>query len=244
MFFKNYFNAKKTLHGVLFIFWYTGCPGNNDTQTIVHHINVNLSYICYLRLKIYFQHNGKMFLHIEVSYHHIVCWRERFCMEAHFWPKGYVNSRNDVHWSLERPDGVLKKPLHSQVTDWLAMCYGKGTIVSFFSEEGDNTVTVNSERYIKIVLEHFLAELSRRQNVNKQRLWFQQAATPHTSKMAINWLNDHLVTRVISLNTRHIWAPNGRDLNPLDFFNWGSTKGRAYEDSLKTLDDRKAAILR
>ena len=41
-------------------------------------------------------------------------------------------------------------------------------------------------------------------------------ATPHTSQMAFNWLNDHFGTRVISVNTSHVWAPKSPDLNPLD----------------------------
>ena len=56
----------------------------------------------------------------------------------------------------------------------------------FFFEENGNTVTVNSERYIKMALEPLLTELSRLQTVNMQRVWFQQdGATPHTHR----WLS-------------------------------------------------------
>ena len=48
-----------------------------------------------------------------------------FFGEAHFYVCSYVNSRNAVHWRLERSDKVLTKHLHStKVTVWTAMRRG------------------------------------------------------------------------------------------------------------------------
>ena len=126
-------------------------------------------------------------------------------VEAHFWQNGYVNSRNSVHWNLERPWWSIAKAITLEE--------GHSSASNVPRERSNGTI---------FLLETFLAKLWQRQDVNMQRVWFQQdGATPHTSQMALNWLRDHYCTRVIRLNTRHVWAPKSSDVNPLDFFAWG-----------------------
>ena len=78
--------------------------------------------------------------------------------EAHFHLDGQVNSRNNVYWGSERPAEVTEKPLHSQkVTVWAALSM-KGVVGPLFFEEQEKTVTINTDRYLKI-LEVFWKEL-------------------------------------------------------------------------------------
>lgn len=74
----------------------------------------------------------------------------------------------------------MEKPLNCQkVTVWAALS-SRGIIGPFFFEdtEGD-TVTVNSERYLKLMKSKFLPAL-RRKVVNLDNVWFQQDVLRHT----------------------------------------------------------------
>ena len=80
--------------------------------------------------------------------------------EAHFHLDGQVNSKNNIFWGEKPPIEVAQKPLHSaKVTAWCAI-WSKGIFGPYFFEEDGLTVTVNTERYLK-VLEKFYRELER-----------------------------------------------------------------------------------
>ena len=80
-----------------------------------------------------------------------------FSDEAHFYLCGYFNSRNAVHWGLERPEKVLKKLLHStKGIVWAAIRKGQKPIGPFFLEDDNQaTVTVNFETYMEMALQPF-----------------------------------------------------------------------------------------
>ena len=75
-----------------------------------------------------------------------------FSDEAHFYLNGHVNNKNHVFWGSSAPDEVYEKGLHDKkVTVWVAMSY-QGVIEPFFFEDEDkNTVTVNSDRYARVL---------------------------------------------------------------------------------------------
>lgn len=86
-----------------------------------------------------------------------------FSDEAHFYLNGQINKQNCRFWGKEKPDIYLEKPLHGdKVTVWAALS-SDGIIGPFFYENEDgDTVTVNSERYIKLMKSKFLPTLRRR----------------------------------------------------------------------------------
>ena len=47
---------------------------------------------------------------------------------------------------------------------------------------------------------------------------------------------------LISLGTTHDWAPHSPDLNPLDYWFWGTAKGSVYANCPATLDDLKQEV--
>ena len=164
--------------------------------------------------------------------------------EAHFYLNGQVNSKNNIFWGSERPDEVAQKPLHSQkVTVWCALS-SKGIIGPFFFEERGQTVTINTERYIK-VLEKFWKELEKRYPSQMCRMWFQQdGASPHASNLSLEWLKDHFKSRIVSRRTTVGWPPHSPDLSPPDFYLWGFLKDRVYKNTPQTLPALKSNITR
>ena len=166
-----------------------------------------------------------------------------FSDEAHFHLDGGVNTQNCRIWAAERPDVVLQRPLHSQkVTAWCAIS-AKGIIGPFWFQRTDGSaVTVTKERYTK-TLDRFWTRLQAKHQRNLNVFWFQQdGATPHTSNIALEWLETHFCGRVISRKASNPWPAHSPDLTPLDFFLWGYLKSRVYQSSPQTLHDLKAAI--
>lgn len=132
-----------------------------------------------------------------------------FSDEAHFHLTGQVNTQNCRIWASAPPDTLLEVPLHSpRVTVWCAMS-STGIIGPFFFEDGNGcTQTVNKERYVRI-LERFWATVQEGSTSDGDEIWFQQdGATPHTSKMALQWLQERLGERIISRGTDTPWPPH------------------------------------
>ena len=72
--------------------------------------------------------------------------------EAHFYLSGAINKQNYRHWSSENPNIIHQKPLHSQkVTVWCAV--SKFEDLTSFKMQRRLSVTVTSERYVKMLLE-------------------------------------------------------------------------------------------
>lgn len=168
-----------------------------------------------------------------------------FSDEAHFHLNGAVNAQNSRVWTSELPDMVLESPLHSpKVTAWCAMT-ANGLIGPFFFEASNGTtVTVNKTRYVSM-LERFWHALEDDPEIDTENMWFQQdGAPPHTSRIALIWLQDHLGGRVLSRKTENPWPAHSPDLTPLDFYLWGYLKSKVYATAPKTLPDLKKAIRR
>ena len=169
-----------------------------------------------------------------------------FSDEAHFYMNGYINSKNYVFWGSSKPDLVYEKNLHDlKVTAWVAM-NRKGIIGPFFfMDENQNTVTVNSGRYINL-LKLFWKAMGRMLGVNNRaKQWFQQdGATPHCAHVTLQWLNEHFDERIISRRTPNQWAPHSPDLNPLDFHLWGFLKDQMMGTVFESLEDLRNEISR
>ena len=168
-----------------------------------------------------------------------------FSDEAHFYLNGHVNNKNYVFWGLSKPDEIYERGLHDQkVTVWAAMSY-QGIIGPFFFEdEQQQTVTVNSDRYIK-TLSKFWRALGRVMGPNLlDQQWFQQdGAAPHVSRRALQWIDDHFQTKIISRRTDRPWSPNSPDLSPLDFHLWGFLKDGLCGREFQSTAQMKTAII-
>ena len=140
---------------------------------------------------------------------------------------------------------VVSVPLHSpKCTVWAAIS-SKGIVGPiFFEDEKGETTTINKERYV-FVLEQFKRELASRFPNYITKFWFQQdGASPHTSKLSLDWLQsaENFGARVISLKADFEWAPHSPDLSPPDYFLWGYLKSKVYKNRPRTLSELKENI--
>lgn len=136
----------------------------------------------------------------------------------------------------------MEKPLHpNYVTVWAAVSC-QGVIGPFFMEdEQERHVTVNSNRYLSMLVERFYPAVP-----NKDTAWLQQdGATAHTTIQVRNWLQQTFPARHISRLTNFPWPARSPDLSVMDFFVWGFIKDKVFADNHQelTIHDLKTAII-
>lgn len=162
--------------------------------------------------------------------------------EAHFHLNGEVNKQNCRYWAQNNPSELHQQPLHSEkVTAWAAV--SKSCVIGpYFFEENGRTVTVNAQRYLRMLREFLVPEL-RRRGLSCSRIYFQQdEATCHTSNESIAEVKRLFPGKVISKRGDFDWPPCSPDLSSCDFFLWGYLKNMVYIHKPRTLDELKDAI--
>ena len=164
-----------------------------------------------------------------------------FSDEAHFLFSGYVNSKNNIFWSLIPPEGCLQLSLHSiKYTPWVAI--SKHGIIGPYWLDSECSLMVNSQCYIE-VLQKFWTRLGWWRGFEKDGQWFwQDGATPHTSNETLQWFRQRFGDRLISQRCEIEWAANSPDLNPPYFYLWGYPKDNAYENNPQTIPELKRTI--
>lgn len=148
--------------------------------------------------------------------------------EAWFHLSGYVNSQNSRLWSAVNPFEIHEQPLHSlKVGVWIAM--SRRRIIGSIFFDG----TINSERYIDIILSNFVDQLT---DYEKSHSTFQQdGATAHTYNRSLQWLRNIFGDRIISKN---LWPPRSPD-----YYFWGAAKAVVYKNKPQTLQELRNEIV-
>ena len=169
-----------------------------------------------------------------------------FTDEANFHLDGRVNSQNFRFWSTDLPDVVAEAPLHSAKCTAFCAISSRGVIGPFwFEDSAGATVTVNAQRYRKVI-SRFWTALRRKMGGATQQLdsqWFQQdGATAHTAGATRKWLRDRFGQRLISRGEVHSWPARSPDLTPCDFFLWGHRKDQVHMNNPGTLQELKEAV--
>jgi hypothetical protein len=156
-----------------------------------------------------------------------------FSDEAYFYLHLPVNKQNNREWAQCKPSEGSETPLQDQrVLVWCGISATRIYGPYFFDS------TVKSSNY-KEMLENFFWPWHAR-IVGQSRYYFQQdGAPPHVSHEVQNFLKDKFGDRFID---KTMWPPRSPDLNPCDFFLWGTLKGTVYDENTLTLDDLKANI--
>ena len=112
----------------------------------------------------------------------------------------------------------------------------------FFKNKAGANVTVNSERYRKVLDGWFFPNVATH---DLGDLWFQQdGATCHTSRATIDLLKETFGERVISKNGPVDWPSSSCDITPLDFYLWGHVKANVYANKPETIEQLEANITR
>jgi hypothetical protein len=159
-----------------------------------------------------------------------------FSDEANFYLNGHVNKQNSRWWSTFNPYFVINEPLHSEKTIVWCGIWDCGIIGPFFFDE-----TINAERYVTMLQNQFLPEVSTLPRYN--RILFQQdGAPPHYAKITRNFLDEHFNNRWIGRCGPIRWPPRSPDITPCDFFLWGYLKSQVYQEPVHSIDDLKDRI--
>ena len=91
----------------------------------------------------------------------------------------------------------------------------------FFEDKREQTVTVNSEQYVVMLQDFFIAYLEE-DEWNIPHVWFQlDGATAHTARVSMNVIRKTFAGRLISRNGDIPWQLRLSDLSPCIFFLWG-----------------------
>jgi len=120
----------------------------------------------------------------------------------------------------------------------------------FFFEEPDGnsggalrTVTVNGQRYERLLSDHVLPVLQSKPEEVKTALIFQQdGAPPHIFRPVKDLLRNFFGSRVISRHFPDEWPPRSPGLNPLDFWLWGYLGSRVFQRAPKSIQELRKAI--
>ena len=146
-----------------------------------------------------------------------------FTDESHIYLRGSPNKQNNREWRVSKPDNRTSLPLHSpKVTVWCGLNSTK-VIGPYFYEDPDTEapLTVTKERYTQMLMTIFPEDS---EEVNGRCIFMQDGAPAHTSRMAMECLEEKFPGRLISNKSDFVWPPRSPDLNPCDFFLWGYMK--------------------
>lgn len=149
--------------------------------------------------------------------------------EAHFHLSGEVNTWNCRIWSDSNPLETFETPLWSpKVTVWIGFS-STLTLTPFFFEDPDShdTVTVNSERYCKMLQNHVIPQLKQRRKFS-HTIFMQDGASPHTANLTKSLLTKEFGSQIISRGFDFSWPSHSPDLNPCDFWLWGHLKSFVF----------------
>lgn len=165
-----------------------------------------------------------------------------FSDECHFTLTGYVNKQNYRHWGTENPhviETTTMKPV--RVTVWCAMS-AIGILGPYFFDDN-----INAERYKQMLEDYFIPNAQGLESV--EDFWFMQdGAKPHRTHEVFEYLDEHFHGRVIGLDYESRygcgieWPPYSPDLNPCDYYLWGSLKDKIYKTRPTSLDELRSRI--
>lgn len=115
----------------------------------------------------------------------------------------------------------------------------------FFEElsaRGPVTCSITGQRYASLLENKIVPDLQARQCLSRT-IFMQDGAPPHISRCVTDVLKTHFTEeRVISRHFPDPWPPRSPDLNPCDFWLWGSLKHLVSRDNPRTLPDLKDSI--
>ena len=114
----------------------------------------------------------------------------------------------------------------------------------YIDEIDPDNPTLDGRRYVEMLetqgLPVFREKLGHRYD---QCIYQQDGASPHRSRVAMDFLRKELGNRLIALNSRakHEWPAHSPDLNPLDYWFWSSMRTLLNQHDARTTEELKMA---
>lgn len=159
--------------------------------------------------------------------------------ESTFKKDGYMNLHNLHEWHVENPH--LMREDRSQYRFKINMWTGilNGSIIGPF-ELPEN---LDGAAYLDF-LQHQLPNLLEDVPLSIYRdMWFQQDGCPaHYARPVREFLNQEYPNRWIGRSGQITWPPRSPDLNPIDFFYWGTVKEIVYQKPIENLEELRQRI--
>ena len=112
----------------------------------------------------------------------------------------------------------------------------------FFKDEGENSVSINAERYIATALRSFWTNLGQRHGISRRGVAPAGRGNTATAQASLDWLEEHFPGRHISLNSAVPMAPHPPGLSPLDAMVWVFLKNRVCINKPANSQELKADI--
>jgi hypothetical protein len=157
-----------------------------------------------------------------------------FSDEAWFTLKGNVNSLNNIYWCSKNSPVVPEVHSHDpKVGVWCAVSARKVIGPVFFEE------TINSYRYVELILLPFFQGLTEEEKL--YGYFMQDGTMAHTADFSVAVLEEVFGERLITCG---LWPPRSPDLNPCDYYLWGTLKDRVYVNNPHSLQELKENIQR
>ncbi|XP_054713645.1 uncharacterized protein LOC129223103 [Uloborus diversus] len=162
--------------------------------------------------------------------------------EEYFSLDGNLNKQNYRYWGRERSEITVVRSLQpKKILVWCAIS-SHGVFGPVFIDG-----TLSGAKYRKLLDAEFIPFLHGNDLVQGQ--WFMQdGARPHRTAEVFEMLNEHFSDRITGLDySSHFqggikWPPHSSDLNPCDYYLWGSLKSKIWQRSPTNLSELKTAI--
>lgn len=163
-----------------------------------------------------------------------------FSDEKLFSVQQYHNSQNvriyagHIEDIPEEMRTVIRFQAEKKVMVWAAVSK-KGKFPLVFIEQG---AKINAAYYKRLILEKVVKPHSQLM-FNKEHWTFQQDSAPaHKARTTQKWCENKLPDFISTQD----WPPSSPDLNPLDYFIWGTLEARVNATRHTSLDSLKAKL--
>ncbi|EEZ97614.1 hypothetical protein TcasGA2_TC012948 [Tribolium castaneum] len=166
-----------------------------------------------------------------------------FTDESCFHRKGVLNMRNMHVWADANPHAVFVN--HTQQN--FRINYWMGFLGNHLLGPWRLPDILTGQEYLSFLENHLPELLEDLPLADRVGMWFMQVgAPPHFAVDVRQWLQQHFAGRWIGRGNEapHFWPPRSPDLNPLDFYVWGTIKQEVYKTQVENLEDLMARVNR
>lgn len=152
---------------------------------------------------------------------------------------GYLNLHNLHSWEIENPH--LMRPDRSQTQ--FKINYWTGIINGQVIGPYELPRTLNADIYLDFLQNHLSGLLEDVPLSIRRHMWLQNDGCPaHYAQRVREYLNQSFPQRWIGRLGPILWPARSPDLNPLDFFYWGTLKDIVYQKPVSNQEELRERV--